>query len=203
MKKYQTGFGTTGVLIILLSIMSIAGTGYVVSRRNGAKNSPDPAPKTVTKEQKLPASSNAEEEVAKADPNLKTIEIKEWGITGSTRTDHTLTYKVDDKNSNLIVFNSAELAAADPMCADYAGGGIGRLKPDQLVYPEVIADYTAEQFATDPRYEDSARLIKKVGDSYYYFYGRQGPCGTDGAELQSETQNIVIDLLQSFRPLSN
>jgi hypothetical protein len=203
MTRRQAGFGVTGILIVLVIIAVVAGAAFAVSRRNSATSVPDPAPTPTAKEQATPASSSAKKQPNEADRDLKTIVIKEWGIVGSVQTKQSLKYKVYETNSNLIVFDSAELAAADAMCANNAGGSIGRLKPDELVYPELIATYTAEQFATDPLYKDGAKLIKKVGDYYYYFYGRQGPCGPTGAELQTETQNIVKDLLQSFQPAAN
>ncbi len=166
--------------------------------------------------------------VSKAAPNLnanllqntfKTLEeaptqyltITEWGIKAKLDYNYSLRYKIWPSNPNIADFTSDQLTAAssspgcgigltpDGMPYNHGGGSIRRLKGNDLLYAPEIATYTAEQFATDPKYAASRADITKVGDYYYFYYHEQGPCADTGF-VQEQTENAVRYLLQSFQP---
>lgn len=142
------------------------------------------------------------------------LTITEWGIKAKLDYTYSLRYKIWPSNPNIADFTSDQLTAAssNPGCGigqttetqsdvvnNHGGGSIRRLKGNDLLYAPEIATYTAEQFATDPKYAANRADITKVGDYYYFYYHEQGPCDANVVSTQEQTEDVVRNLLQSFQ----
>ena len=207
-KRDQSGFSVIEVLLVVLVVAVLLVTGLVVyqhHKQSAAKNSAATSTNQTTTQPKSTTTTQP------AQTTTQYSYINEWGIKAKLNATFTLRYKIWPSNPNIADFTSDQLTAAssspgcgigltpDGMPYNHGGGSIRRLKGNDLLYAPEIATYTAEQFATDPKYAASRADITKVGDYYYFYYHEQGPCADTGF-TQEQTENAVRYLLQSFQP---
>jgi Tfp pilus assembly protein PilE len=194
LQKNQLGFGAIEALLVVVVVGLIGGIGYYTYRQHQ---------KTTNASKDASLQQTSEKTSAKASSPKKSSQqsylvITEWNVKARPNPDLALSYKISAQYPNRAVFDSAQLVAANATCGNGGGGSIGRLKPNDLVNPPEITSYTAEQFASDPQYEDGRAYIVKVGDYYYHYYPNQGPCA-DVGDLQKHTQDAVKALLQTLQ----
>lgn len=212
MQSRQSGSGVLEILLVLVVVGAIAVGGLLVWQHQMKPSKSTAA--TVNTSQSSATHQDTSTTQPKPD-TTKYITLSEWGIKAKADSKLTLRYKIDPTYPDNALFTSDELTTADSNAGcgiepsddgtghtiyNHGGGVIGRRKPNELLYAKEIAPYTAEQYATDPKYADGRANITEVGDYYYFYYHEQGPC-EDKDQLQEQTEDAVRNLLQSFQPI--
>jgi prepilin-type N-terminal cleavage/methylation domain-containing protein len=213
-KRNQSGYSIIEVLIVVLVVAALAGSGIVFYQRHNpisAKNSAA----TITIQTTTPSKSTTTTHPAQTTSQYFTI--TEWGIKAKPDDTFTLRYKIWPSAPNIADFTSDQLtsASSNPGCGigltpgdttdttgNHGGGVIMRLLPTDVVH-DLVGDNsssgTAEQFASNPQYAAFKSDIVKAGSYYYVYYHEQGPCADTGF-VQENTESAVKNLLQSFQP---
>lgn len=205
MKRLQKGFTTIEVLLLLIILAIIGGTGYYVWH---SRQQADQTLNTASNETSAVKVNNQSKS---GTASTKYFTISQWGVRAPQSGDITLEYAIVKGNGgpDYAKFSSAQLDKIGNTCktsADY-GGIIDRYSSSEhfLVGDGgVDSGKTAAQYATTLQ----AGTYAHVGDFYYFYESPQALCpdiqsnDTNGQKVQSDTQAAVKAVVTNLQQVA-
>ena len=190
-RRHQEGFGTIEIVILLVVVAVVAGSGYFIYRTHQDRVKTPGVIHSATQSTSNPQSS------------ASYFTIVEWRVR-APYSGSDLTYRIDASNPNLAWLSSQQLSNSDPSCKTVAtnsgnDGSIGKYLPTDEMPSDPPINKTVQQFLSqDFAATDSATPnYAKIG-SYYYIYSQgQTSCSTDAAlvnQVNDDADNLVENL---------
>lgn len=199
-KLTKKGFTIVPVLLMILILAIVGGTGYYVYHAN--KNTKETLDAATKSAQSTPKKTTKKKTTSAA---VKYLTIKEWGVRAPYSGKLTLEYSVGANSKQpYMQFSSAELDAKDPQCkssADY-GGAITRYKSTDHVLTEDDSD--TGQTSAEAVTTSKSLAYSHIGDYYYFYSQPQADCANpdkDDGSTQIQTENDVKQIAKDLQPV--
>jgi hypothetical protein len=175
-QNQQAGFGHLIVLVAVVVILALGGSGYAVYHAHH-KKAPE-SKSTTTNQSTKSTSTTGSSTTGKSTPAVTYFTIKEWGVQ-APYSGSDLSYSPGPDGSSLMLLESQAVDATippsdtSPSCRAGNAGLIGRYLPNDYVAGTI--QITAQSYVT----QNSSTVYSKIGSYYYIYVPPTAGCSTD------------------------